>query len=255
MIRPSPLPHHLLALALQLAALATGFLAISIFPLKLPVMLFAGGCGLLAAGLSYFAKMPGWWLAIQALFFPALAAALTLDILPAYYLAAFIALCLVYWNTFQTRVPLYLSSGKVWLALERILPPHGSSGAFKFIDIGSGLGGVLAHLARARPDGAYYGVESAPLPYIWSWLRLRLGGHRQCRVSWGNFWHCHLADYDVVFAYLSPAPMEQLWRKAKAEMRPGTVFVSSTFNVPGQIPAETVQVDDLHRSKLLIWRM
>jgi hypothetical protein len=253
--RPASLPLPLLALSLQFAAFAAVALVVFIFSLKLPIMLFAGCCGLAAAGLSFFCKLPIWWLSIQGLFIPGLAATLTLDIPPAYFLGAFIVFGLVYWNTFQTRVPLYLSSGKVWLALEGFLPPKGNGKAFKFIDIGSGLGGVLTHLAHARPDGVYCGVESAPLPFMWSWLRIRLGGHRKCRVHWGNFWHCDLAGYDVVFAYLSPAPMEQLWRKAKAEMRPGTIFISSTFNVPGQTPAQTIEVEDLHHSTLLVWQM
>ena len=62
-----------------------------------------------------------------------------------------------------------------------------------------------------------------------------------------DLFHCKLAQYDVVFAYLSPAPMKRLWRKARAEMRRGTVFISSTFAVPEQSPHQTVQVDDLHQ--------
>jgi hypothetical protein len=93
------------------------------------------------------------------------------------------------------------------------------------------------------------------LPYIWSWLRIRVGGYRQCQVCWGDFWDCNLAGFDVVYAYLSPAPMERLWRKAQTEMKPGAIFISSTFSVPGQSPTQTIQIDDLHRSTLLIWRM
>jgi hypothetical protein len=74
-------------------------------------------------------------------------------------------------------------------------------------------------------------------------------------VQWGDFWDCDLSGFDVIFAYLSPAPMERLWGKAQAEMKPGAIFISSTFSVPGQIPVQTIQTDDLHHSTLLIWRM
>jgi hypothetical protein len=113
----------------------------------------------------------------------------------------------------------------------------------------------LTHLAKVRPDGSYVGVEAAPLPFLWSWLRIRLGGSRNIRVNWGNLWDCDLSQYDVVFAYLSPVPMKDLWQKARAEMRPGTLFISSTFAVPGQSPHESVQLDDLHNSTLHIWHM
>lgn len=123
------------------------------------------------------------------------------------------------------------------------------------MDVGSGMGGVLTHLAKVRPDGQFLGVETAPLPFLASWLRIKLGGYRNCRVEWRSLWACNLSHYDIVFAYLSPAPMEQLWQKARNEMRQGTLFISNTFVVPGQPPQDTITLDDLHGSTLYIWRM
>lgn len=252
---PFGLPPALIALLLQVTAFVCAGVVAYAFNIKPPLLSFAAACGLLAAGFSYAAKLDRWWLPIQGLFAPALAVTDRLDIHPNFFLAAFFMMLLVFWNVFRTQVPLYLSSEKVWQTLATYLPQTTPGTSFALVDIGSGLGGVLAHLAKVRPDGAYYGIESAPLPFLWSWLRFRLGGYRQCQVQWGDLWECELSQYDIVFAYLSPAPMARLWLKAKAEMRPGTVFISSTFAVPGQTPVETVVVDDLHRSVLLVWRM
>jgi hypothetical protein len=257
------LPPAVTAALLQITAVALTLLSVHLSGLHPSPLAFALLCGLLAASLSRFAGLARWWLPIQLLFAPALILMLALDIPPNFFLAAFLILLAVYWSTFRTQVPLYLSSEKVWRALEHLLPSPASGGGaggegkpgFRFIDLGSGLGGVLTHLASARPDGQYAGLESAPLPFLWSWLRIKLGGYRNCNVRWGSIWDDDLAQYDAVFAYLSPVPMERLWRKARAEMRPGTVFISSTFAVPEQTPHETVQVDDLHRSTLLVWRM
>jgi hypothetical protein len=217
-------------------------------------MHFALLCGLLAALFSRLCGMAAWWLPIQ-LFFPAsLAWGLSLHISPNWFLAAFLVLLAVYWSAFRSQVPLYLSSRKAWFALEALLPAP-SSGNFTFMDLGSGMGGVLAHLAQARPDGHFHGVEAAPLPFLASWLRLKLGGCRNCAVRWGSLWSCDLGAYDVVFAYLSPVPMERLWLKAKSEMRPGTLFISNTFAVPGQPPQKTISLDDLHGAILHVWRM
>jgi len=252
------LPPSVTALLLQFAACVLAFSGVRLLGLPLSLLSFALLCGLLAAGLSYFAGLARWWLLIQLGFAPALVLMLTLNIPPGYFLAAFLIMLAVYWSTFRTQVPLYLSSHKVWNALESLLPELQPGKSFRFIDLGSGLGGVLTYLARIRPDGHYTGVESAPLPLLWSWLRIR--PYPNCSVHWGSIWDealpaCHLAQYDMVFAYLSPVPMERLWHKAHAEMRPGTVFVSSTFTVPDQSPHQTVQVDDLHHSTLLVWKM
>ena len=258
---PAPLkklPPAVTALLLQFAAFALTVLGVRLTGLQSSPLIFALLCGLLAAAFTYFAGLARWWLPIQLLFATALVAMLALNIPPDVFLVAFLILLAVYWSTFRTQVPLYLSSNKVWRALEGFLPD--AKTGFRFIDLGSGLGGVLTHLARAQPDGYYSGVESAPLPFLWSWLRIKLGGYRNCNVQWGSIWDdnlaaCNLAQYDVVFAYLSPVPMERLWRKARTEMRPGSVFISSTFAVPEQSPHETIQVDDLHHSTLLVWRM
>lgn len=244
------LPPAVTALLLQFAAVLLAALSMRVAPL--PPLGFALLCGTFAAAFSHFAGQARWWLYIQFLFVPALVIMLALDIPSGVFLAAFLVLLVVYWSAFRSQVPLYLSSDKVWHALEDFLPPEPG---FRFADLGSGLGGVLTHLARIRPDGHYHGVESAPLPFLWSWLRIRLGGRRNCSVRWGSLWDEDLAGYDMVFAYLSPVPMERLWRKACAEMRPGTLFVSSTFAVPGQEPHHTIAVDDLHRSILLVWKM
>lgn len=249
------LPPSIAALMLQGAAVALMLLTVNVTGQHGSPLLFALLCGLLAAAFSFFAGLAKWWLVIQLLFAPALVLMLAVELPPTLFLGAFLVLLLVYWSAFRTQVPLYLSSNKVWHALEHLLPAEKADSGFTFMDLGSGLGGVLTHLARVRPDGLYVGVEAAPLPFLWSWLRIRLGGYRNCRVLWGSLWDCDLSQYDIVFAYLSPVPMEKLWHKARAEMRPGTLFISSTFAVPDQSPHETVQVDDLHRSTLFIWRM
>lgn len=247
------LPPSVVALLLQFAAFALTLLGVLLFDAQFTPLSLAFFCGLIAMTLSHLAGLARWWLLIQLLFVPGLVLMLSLNISPTVFLAVFLILLVVYWSTFRTQVPLYLSSDKVWCTLEGFLPDKKPETSFSFIDLGSGLGGVLAHLAVVRPDGQFSGVESAPLPFLLSWLRIR--GYRNCEVHWSSLWDCDLAKYDVVFAYLSPVPMKQLWHKARAEMCPGTIFISSTFAVPGQAPHETVQVDDLHHSTLLIWRM
>lgn len=244
-----------MALLLQLAALCVVLLFTRIAAIATSPLVIALSCGAIAAALSYTAGQDTWWLPIQLLFAPALVWMLSLN-LPAYwFLIAFLILLAIYWSTFRSQVPLYLSSRKIWRALELLLPQAASDKTFRFMDLGSGLGGVLTHLARMRRDGRFYGMEAAPLPFLLSWLRIKLGGYRNCQVQWGDLWSCDLAQYDVVFAYLSPVPMEQLWDKAKREMRPGTLFISNTFEVPDHPPPQTFTVDDLHRSTLYIWRL
>lgn len=246
------LPPSVIALLLQLSALVLTGLAWHLAYLPPNPLVFAAFCGILAALLSKLAGLARWWVHIQLAFAPALVLMLALEIPSGFYLAAFLVMLVVYWSTFRTQVPLYLSSNKVWQALETKLP---ADRPFTLIDLGSGIGGVLTHLAATHPHGRFHGVEAAPLPFIWSWLRIRFGGFGNCSVKWGSLWDADLSQYDVVFAYLSPVPMDELWNKARREMRPGCLFISNTFAVPDHPPQETIPVADLHRSTLYLWRM
>ena len=249
------LPPAIIALLLQASAFASLQLVTRSSGIQLSPLLFGVLCGTLATVLSRLAGLAKWWLIIQFLFVPCLILMLSLHLPPNFFLILFVIFLVVYWSTFRTQVPLYFSSRRIWQALELLLPAPVTGQNFTFMDLGSGIGGVLTHLAGARKDGHYYGVEAAPLPFWWSWLRIRLGGYSNCQVQWGSLWGCNLGKYDVVFAYLSPVPMDELWQKARLEMRTGTVFISNTFAVADHPPQQTFTVDDLHHSTLYIWQM
>lgn len=205
---------------------------------------------LLAVSLSVVLGLPNWWLPVQALFLPAVLAALSFDLPPVLYLAAFILLWLLFRSTTRERVPLYLSNRATCRALSELLPREQG---VRFIDLGCGFGSTLAYLASRRLRNEYYGVESAPLSYLVSLLRLRR--HAGVQVRFGDIWDENLERYDVVYAFLSPEPMPALWRKACAEMRPGSLLVSNSFAVPGVEPDETRVLDDARRTHLYLWRL
>jgi hypothetical protein len=207
--------------------------------------------GIVAARLGRGSGMETWWLPIHALFVPGLVWMLGLGLPPLYSLGAFFLLASVYWGVSRTRVPLFLSSRAAARAIADSLPQERS---FTFIDLGCGLGGVLGYLARARPTGRYYGIEVAPIPFLFSWLRLALGV-QSCRISLGDFRKLDLGRYDVVYAYLSPAAMTGLWDKAVREMRAGSLLISNSFAIPGVPPAFMVATGARDGSRLLLWRM
>ncbi len=247
------IPPIFVALLLQVVSALAVAVLIRVLSLPLAPWVAAVACGALAAGLSRFAGLERWWLPIQLLFAPALWLMLTFDVPPAVYGTVFVILLLVFWSTFRTRVPFFLSSNSTWHAIDDLLPPPDAARPLRIIDLGCGLAGLLAHLAPRRPHDHLIGVEIAPLPALLS--KLRLLRHARCAVRWGSFWKLDLGDYDMVFAFLSPVPMQDLWTKARTEMRPGTLFVSSSFEVPGQTPDRVVQVDDSRQTRLLVWRM
>lgn len=202
--------------------------------------------GLCAALLAQWWRLPVWWRLINLIFVPLLWLGLQADWDSRWYLAGFLLLALTSLGVVRTRVPLYLSSKRAAEELARRLPEHA-----RLCDLGCGLGGPLARVRQLRPDVRLAGVEAAPLN--WLIARVRLLGAADIRL--GSLWDTDLSRCDVAYAYLSPAPMARLWDKARAEMRPGSLFVSNSFEVPGVRFDEVVDLHDLSHGRLLIRRM
>lgn len=246
------LPVALLAALAQLGAAAVaaaGAYLAALVGHPLPLAAWLATHSVLATLIARRIGLPWWWLPIQFLFAPALVGALFLSIAPEWFLGAFGLLAVVYWSSYRTRVPLYLSGQPVWRALEALLPTRAGA---KAMDLGSGLGGPLSYLARRRADMTFEGIEAAPLPFALGWLRAL--GCPNLRFRRGSFWQRELNDCDLVFAYLSPAAMPRLWEKVRAEMRPGSVFVSVEFEVPGVAPHDIIATGDGPRDRLYLWR-
>lgn len=216
-----------------------------------PLWLLALAQGALAAAMSRAWRQPSWWPPLHLGFLPLAWLAQQVDVASWVYATAFMALLLVYWTTFRTRVPLYLSDRRAWRAVEALLP---QTRPFRFIDLGSGLGGMPLYLASRVPQGEFQGTEIAPLPWLISRLRARLHARRVSFVR-RDYETIDLSGFDVVFAFLSPAAMPALWQQAQAQMRPGSRFISLSFAVPGREPDQIVSLAEGARHTLYAWEM
>jgi hypothetical protein len=199
-------------------------------------LVFACIQGICAALLTRWRRLASWWLVIQLTFPISLVLLLSLQLPPTIFLVAFVFFLLLYWSTFRTQVPFYPSGRAVWEELAQIVP---QDRAFSCVDIGSGLGGLVLHLTRRFPSAQISGVELAPLPWMVSAVRARATGST-ARFYRQDYHALNLADYDVVFAYLSPAAMPALWHKARSEMREGSMLVSYEFPIPDVEPSMTI---------------
>lgn len=224
------------ALLLQTLACAVSFLlVVGMVALAIsPSLLFAALLqGVLAAILSAYFRQARWWLVIQLLFPITLILALGLQLPPSIFLIAFLFLLLLFWSTFRTQVPFYPSGSSVQYAVADLLPHDGS---ICMIDVGSGLGDLILNLARRFARHRFIGIEIAPLPWLVSWVRARFSGSR-ARFVRANYENLNFAEYDIIFAYLSPAAMPALWSKAQREMRKESLLLSYEFAISGVTPA------------------
>lgn len=208
--------------------------------------------GGLAALLGHLLGLPRWWIAINLLLPPAAGYALTFGLPSWVYLAAFVALVIVFWNSGKDRVPFYLTNKKTAEEVLRLIP---HDRPINFIDIGCATGGLLLNLAAQRPKAHFLGVESAPLPYLIARARLAASGRSNITLNRVDLWKRDLSGFDMAYAFLSSDPMAKLFAKARDEMPQGSLFISNSFMPPDFPPERTLDVGDRRRTRLHLWSM
>lgn len=222
-------------------------LAMALLGAEQPLSL--AGQALLAAALGGLLGLPRWWIPLNLAFPPAVMMATAWSFPASAYLAGFLLLAGVYGLGARSQAPLFLSGINACAALSALLP---AGRGFRFLDAGCGVGTTLAWLAPRHLSGCFEGVEVAAVPAGLAWLRARLSGGL-FSVRRDDLWSLRFADYDVVYAFLSPVPMNALLNKARREMRPGSVLVSNTFLPDGPPPSLSLPLPGRGRA-LHVWR-
>lgn len=204
----------------------------------------------ISAFLSVLFRQPVWWRLINLGFMPAVILMLALHPPSWVYLAVFLLLTLIYWRTVMGDAPLFLSSSPVADAVHGILDLER---ARSFVDIGAGVGSIIAPLAGKMPDLLIDGLETAPLPWLISSWRCREQANVNVKLC--DFWRENLMEYHVVFAFLSPLVMEKIAEKTQREMRNGSLFISSSFPAPNWRPEKIIEIPDEKKTLLYCYRI
>ncbi len=202
-----------------------------------------------AAVVTKLLGLPVWWIWIGLCFPAAMALALNVGDLPAWpFGIGFVLLYLFFSNTARDRVPLYLTNRATTEALLSLMRQRS---ARRFIDLGSGLGGVVRELDGEGRQAS--GVETAPMVWLVSNLLSKIQGRG--RILRQDIWTADIAGEDIVYAFLSPEPMPALYDKAKREMKPGSLLVSNSFAVPGVEASEIWELSDRRKTRLYLYEM
>ncbi len=245
------IPKIFIALFIQLLVLMglafTVFLLSHVIPPPYPYWLLVFAQAFISVWITFLFGLPVWWRWIQFLFPIGLYFAFLIGFEPIWALILFIFIGLVFSNVFTDRVPLYLTNDTTRQALKALVKNRRD---VRFLDLGCGLGGNVTFMSQLKSVSVSHGVETAPIPYLLSRVRTLFRGGQVFAM---DLWKTDLAYYDVVYAFLSPEPMPQLWEKVKEEMLPGSIFVSNSFAVPGVEPCEVWELSDQRLTRLYIY--
>ncbi|WP_319380005.1 hypothetical protein [Thiomicrorhabdus sp.] len=202
----------------------------------------------IALAFSRLAKMAPWWLWIQFAFPIGLYALLSSDFNPWWGLVVAGLILLLFRNAVREQVPLYLSNATTRRALALLARQQDLR---RFIDLGCGFGENVRFMSRTGLIEKAQGVETAPLVF---WIAAWRSRGTLAEIAGTDLWQVNLAEYDLVYAFLSPKPMARLWGKVRREMVSGW-FVSNSFPVPGIEPDDIWVLNDRRQTHLYLYRI
>jgi len=201
--------------------------------------------------IALFLKLSTPWKVMNCVLPSSIACSLAVPLPSWVFCAPFLALLAIYAPALWTRVTYYPTSRAAYPLILAELP---ADSPFTLIDIGCGMGDLLLFLERHRPTGHFVGIEIGVVPFLVSKVKALLYGHGRISVKFQSVYKTPLDDFDFVYAFLSPAAMTQVWSKAYREMKPGSTFITNSFEVPEK-PSYQVNIKDHRKGVLFMHRM
>ena len=117
-------------------------------------------------------------------------------------------------------------------------------------ELGAAWGSLVFPLARACPNRQIVAYELSTIPWLFLLLRVRISGLTNIEVVRRDFFRDELGKAAAVVCYLYPERMVRLGTKLQSKLIPGTVAVSNTVALPGWVPNETSQLEDLYPKRI-----
>jgi len=149
---------------------------------------------------------------------------------------------IVIWTLINGISPMPTSS-KALLKIQEILPDVNGP----IYELGSGWGTLARMLSRKYTHQQVIGYETSFFPY---WISRLFCSQNNVTLERKNFFKVDLSKATLIVCYLYPGAMRQLKEKFTKELKPGTHIISNTFGIPGWIPKQVCEVDDIYKTKI-----
>lgn len=162
-----------------------------------------------------------------------------------------IAVSLVVWSLKNGISPMP-TTPKVKSALFTLLPTDLKGTIY---ELGSGWGTLVFPLAKKFPSCQVVGLETSPVPFIISYLFLKILSISNAKLFRRDFFTVDLSEASLVVCYLYPEAMRKLKKKLEVELKPGCLVVSNTFAIPGWTYEKIIEIEDIYHTKVYLYKV
>ncbi len=229
----------------QALALIVG---LSLRELGIPVFYYLAFHSLLAALFARLFKLSVIWQVLNAIL--PVAVLIMLQGTPPLVVKCIVCiLLLLFVPTFYTKVPYYPSNNRIFKAVLDNLPKDNQK--FNFLDAGCGSGRLLCYLAKHFPESNFVGVELNP--FVFFVAKLISLPRKNVTIKYQNLWKVDFSNFDIIYAFLAPPLMVDIYQKVSEEMRAGTTFISNTFSAPVK-ETKRIEIQGKRQTDLFIYK-
>jgi hypothetical protein len=106
------------------------------------------------------------------------------------------------------------------------------SDSSRFLDMGSGWGKVVLHVAKKLPDWSVDGIEASPTPWFIANCRTIGKNLQNYRFFIGKMQDHKLKNYDVIYLNQSPKILQMLMPRLVQALREGTFIITYAHPLP-----------------------
>jgi len=156
------------------------------------------------------------------------------------------------WGSLRSGITPVPSSRK---AKQAILKAAAQAPAGTIIELGSGWGTLALALAAQHPDREVIGYEISLVPWLFSLMRKKIKRLSNLSLQKKNFLRHELPPASLLTCYLYPGGMEKLAEKIATERPAIEMLISNTFALPGMNPEQVIQLQDLYKSPIYVYRL
>lgn len=122
-------------------------------------------------------------------------------------------------------------------------------------ELGAGWGTLAFPLASALPELEIIAFELSPIPWLFMHLRDKLTRRKNLTIHRRNFFKEKFEGVSLVVCYLHSECLEKLRPKMEAELKPGTLVLSNTFEIPGWEPERIHRLEDSFCPQVYVYRV
>lgn len=113
----------------------------------------------------------------------------------------------------------------------------------KLLAYSTGRSGVFHALEKRYPNAELVAVEPSLFPFVISWIQAKVRGLRM-KVINTPLHRADISDVDFIYSHLDPDKLRAVDSKIRFECKPGTIVISTGYNIPTLTPTKVVPLPD-----------